>query len=200
MRCGARRFPDRSLCCAVVKRSNTQCLQSLYSSVRIRPAQPTSMSVLSDNAPACKDCPWRLSNRGKKTVGMVDGHRYGWYTIANLRRLWGGIRQPGNVMTCHPTDPRHAVMFGLKEIPEDTTPRECAGSIILRLREIVYLQRSGSLKEYRKAHPLGLTRNGAADVVTRMLLGGALSLKIGRPDLNDTDVQFELLGTWESKS
>ena len=49
----------------------------------------------------CQACPWRVENHGKR-------HPDGWYTKANLRRLWSGIRR-GEEMSCHPTDPSNPV-------------------------------------------------------------------------------------------
>lgn len=78
---------------------------------------------------ACDQCPWRKSNQGKRTSG-------GWYTKANLRRLWSGIRSgdsPG--MTCHPTDPDNPPNDDGRQASEGATTHECYGALLLVARE-----------------------------------------------------------------
>lgn len=62
----------------------------------------------------CVHCPWRAANQGKPHPG-------GWYTKANLQRLWAGMRRGGD-MTCHPTDPAIPVPEGIRPAPEGATP------------------------------------------------------------------------------
>lgn len=78
----------------------------------------------------CAACPWRKSNMGKR-------HAAGWYTRANLKRLWQGLRTgdaPG--MTCHPTDSDNPQPPGSKPVPAGVETRECAGSLLLIVREL----------------------------------------------------------------
>lgn len=76
----------------------------------------------------CSVCPWRTANQGRR-------HRFGWYAMRNLKRLWNEIRNGGGCQTCHPTDPSHPehVACGARE---GSTPRECAGSVIVVLQEM----------------------------------------------------------------
>jgi hypothetical protein len=64
-----------------------EILKSPPAPIAVKPACPR----------ACSSCPWRLSNQGSKP----DPHKF--YTPANLRRLWHGMRN-GARMSCHPTD------------------------------------------------------------------------------------------------
>lgn len=105
----------------------------------------------------CAGCPWRTANHGKR-------HPDGWYTKANLRRLWTGLRTgeaPG--MSCHPTDPNNPVSeaaqaAGYKEAPDHAEVRECAGSVILQARELMKFQAAGTFTEYRRDNPGAMTR------------------------------------------
>ncbi len=76
----------------------------------------------------CAECPWRLSNHGRRTSA-------GFYRKDNLRRLWNEVRGGGLPQSCHPTDPNHPdhVAAGAKP---GSTPKECPGSVIVILREI----------------------------------------------------------------
>lgn len=162
---------------------------------------------------ACAACPWRLSNQGTP-------HPHGFYSTANLRRLWNGLRlgnAPG--MTCHPTDPRMAEFEGYEKTAEREQAHECAGSIVLLVREAQRLQafcldvedeeaagvalRAGeALRRYRAAVRSPLSRGVLADVVWRFLAGGtpiARSLGAVTPDsVNDPDVGYPAgLGDWD---
>lgn len=121
----------------------------------------------------CVNCPWRIENQGKR-------HPDGWYTKANLKRLWGGLRR-GEQMTCHPTDPNNpvsdeAVAKGYRPAPEHAVTRECAGAIILQQRE---LQVFNDLAEahpeanvfglYRVTRPGGMTREGLLAFAGRLI-------------------------------
>lgn len=108
----------------------------------------------------CEHCPWRVANHGKRTP-------WGFYTKANLRRLWNQIRRGGQGQSCHPTDPSHPdhVAAGAKPGSE---PRECPGAVILVYREFEKLQAVAAgqpiearhCDEYRKQNPQGLTKSG----------------------------------------
>jgi len=77
-------------------------------------------------AVACDQCPWRKVNQSKR-------HKFGFFTQANLKRLWNGLRK-GNPMSCHKTDTGHPdhVACGAK----GDKPKECAGSIIVIRQEL----------------------------------------------------------------
>jgi hypothetical protein len=147
----------------------------------------------------CVHCPWRTANQGKP-------HPLGWYTKANLRRLWARLRR-GEDMSCHPTDPRNPVPKGTRPAPEGSTTLECAGSLILKQRELMRFQKlaerhpgKDSFKLYRHAHPLGLTRDGLWAVVDRALFGGVPligGLKMTRPDLNEPGISAPDLAAWD---
>jgi hypothetical protein len=148
------------------------------------------------DAAACLPCPWRQSNRGKR-------HPDGWYTKANLRRLWAGLRR-GEAMSCHPTDPgnpvsERAAAAGYRPAPAQAAVRECVGAQVLVQREMHLAQHSSSLRAYRAARPGGLTKAGIAQTATRLIFGGtALSAapRPPRPNLNDPDIGYEPL-PWE---
>lgn len=146
---------------------------------------------------ACKACPWRLANQGKR-------HPDGWYTKRNLARLWAGLRRGGN-MSCHPTDPRNPVSDqaqarGYHPAPDHAEVRECVGSLVLRQREVTLLDRDhkGDPARYRAARPRGLTRDGIASVIERLLFGGTIigGAPMPLPDLNDPDIGYGPLGNW----
>ncbi len=149
------------------------------------------------DAAACLACPWRLSNQGKP-------HPDGWYTKKNLARLWAGLRR-GEDMSCHPSDPNNPIsenaqQRGYRPAPDHSKARECAGSLVLRQREVTLLNRDheGDTRAYRRARPRGLTRDGIAAVVSRALFGGTPlgGAPMARPDLNDLDIGYEVLGDW----
>jgi hypothetical protein len=87
----------------------------------------------------CAACPWRTANQGKR-------HPMGWYTKANLQRLWAGMRR-GEDMTCHPTDPDNPVPPGSTPVRPGAVTIECAGSLILKQREVMRFQ------DLAHAHP-----------------------------------------------
>lgn len=147
----------------------------------------------------CVPCPWRTANQGKR-------HPAGWYTKANLRRLWAGLRR-GEDMSCHPTDPRNPVPAGTRPVPEKATTLECAGSLILKQRELKRFQRlvldnpgGDPFKLYRQQHPRGLTRAGLLAVVQRAMFGGMPvigGLEMTRPNLNEPGVSGPDLPDWD---
>jgi len=146
----------------------------------------------------CAQCPWKLENQGTRHPG-------GWYTKANLRRLWGGLRR-GERMTCHPTDPDNAVECECHTAPPPgTVTRECAGSIIVLQRELQRLNdvvmAGGSFADYRRANPKGLTREGAAChlLSTALATNPITGFQMGKPNLNDKSIGFPDLVPWVPK-
>jgi hypothetical protein len=133
-------------------------------------------------ADPCRACPWRAENHGKR-------HPDGWYSKANRARLWSGLRR-GEGMSCHPTDPANPVSeqaerAGYKAAPEHAEVRECVGALVLQQREMQLLNDLGSIAEYRRERPRGLTAEGIARLVERLVFGGAFgSRPMPRPDLN----------------
>lgn len=160
--------------------------------------------ILPPTPRACAQCPWRLSNQGTR-------HPHGFYTKANLKRLWNGLRSgkaPG--MSCHPTDPRMAEFSGYEETADRERTYECAGSVILLLRETFRFQaichemdqqgRKDSLREYRRRMPQGLTKEGMGEIVWRLLAGGsplARELRASAAALDDLEIGYPPLGDWD---
>lgn len=136
----------------------------------------------------CAQCPWRKENQGKR-------HQDGFYTKANLTRLWNQIRDGGKKQSCHLTDPSHPdhVKAGA---PLNATAQECPGSVILILRECRKMaDPNGEItdkgvaryKQERKKR--GLTPRGLLYwLVGRIQLGAAPMMgegKLPRVDEND---------------
>jgi hypothetical protein len=84
-------------------------------------------------------------------------------------------------MSCHPTDPDNLVPEGAREVPVDTVTRECAGMLVLIQRELrifdslarILPSDQDLLREYRLRRPLGLTVDGLAENVHRVLFNEA---------------------------
>lgn len=136
---------------------------------------------------ACAHCPWRVSNQGKRHPGH-------WYTLANLRRLWTGLRTgeaPG--MTCHPTDPNNPVPEGCPSVPEGAETRECTGALLLVTRELKLLEKLDVKPYLKQRGRIGLSRDGLVHwVMGRCKLGGTImgtGAKIPLID-EDPDVQY----------
>ncbi len=94
----------------------------------------------------CAACPWRTTNHGRR-------HPDGWYTKANLKRLWAGLRTgEATGMTCHPTDPVNPAPTGrpLAKAPDGADFYECAGAHAIRQVEIRLLEECDSFEEYRR--------------------------------------------------
>jgi len=151
--------------------------------VKVEPACPVP----------CKFCPWRLANQGSKP----DPHKF--YTLANLKRLWGGLRR-GAQMSCHPTDPRMAEFAGYEALADRIVTNECTGALVIMQREFMVYQgiteanpqSKKTLQMYRKQRPNGLTREGLIVLVERALLGGTIlsPVKMARPDLGDKEIGY----------
>lgn len=134
----------------------------------------------------CAACPWLISNHGKRTAD-------GWYTKANRRRLWGGLRT-GEMMSCHATDPANPPLPGRQAVPEGTPTKECAGAHVLLQRELRIFEALTKRGEpdphrtYREGRRLGATREGLWAYLSGILAGGTI-LAGGRqaPPLADLD-------------
>lgn len=140
----------------------------------------------------CKFCPWRLSNQGQK-------HPHKFYTPANLKRLWKGLRD-GARMSCHPTDPRMAEFEGYEALADREVTHECSGALVIVQREFMVFQNMALadpkgkkvLQNYRKARPNGMTRYGLIAVSERAMLGGTIlnPVRMARPNLGDTEIGY----------
>lgn len=80
----------------------------------------------------CATCPWIKANQGRR-IPEVD-RPAGWYTKANLRRLWTGLRH-GHEMICHSTDPT-ANTYGGKPGIKPGKEQVCAGALTLLIQNI----------------------------------------------------------------
>lgn len=157
---------------------------------RVREGAILKKGVQPASPKACSDCPWRLSNQGRPHPG-------GWYTKANLRRLWSGLRH-GVAMTCHPTDPDNPMPPGLNPPAPGSRTVECAGALVLQQREIMIFQdicnaepKGNSLRTYKQQRPGGMSRMGLIEIVERFMFGGVELIggaKMTKPDLNDREV------------
>lgn len=149
-------------------------------------------TILPAKPKACSECPWRISNHGKKHPGK-------WYSKTNLNRLWNGLRD-GVDMSCHPTDTRMNE-WPWRPVPEGVTAHECTGGLIVKQREFMKFQAfvlrfpsatAGKvLRWYHAENPRGMTRYGLMMLVERAIFGGVPmigGLKMSKPDLNDPEI------------
>lgn len=162
-------------------------------------------SVTKATLKPCKDCPWRASNFKRKP----DPHKF--YTLANLRRLWRGLRN-GERMTCHPTDPEMAEFEGYEKTADREVTHECAGALILVQRELMRFQAefpSGglepspqtskeALRAYREHHPKGLTKVGLYRHMMTAVFGGTplTGNVMAKPNLNTEGIAHPDLVPW----
>lgn len=123
---------------------------------------------------ACAACPFRLENHGRRTGD-------GWYTKANRRRLWSGLRTgdaPG--MTCHPTDPANPApkRRPCARAADGADFRECTGwhhvaQVELRLFEQAAEAHPGDFaaawRAYRASSQHPMTRAGLFAYATRTI-------------------------------
>lgn len=133
----------------------------------------------------CAQCPWRLENQGKR-------HKGGFYTKANLQRLWNQVRGGGKPQSCHLTDSTHPdhVEAGARK---DSTPRECPGSVIVVMREMKRMCDPGKSeitprgldRYFRERRRRGMTKRGVWYWAERILLGGALARAV--PKVEDSE-------------
>lgn len=139
----------------------------------------------------CEQCPWRLSNQGKRHFGSF-------YSKKNLIRLWNQVRNGQGVQSCHLTDPSHPdhIAAGAKENAE---PRECPGSVILVMREIHQMKdaegvvSNDGVLAYLKRRKKGITKMGVVGwIVSRIQHGGVPF--IGGPKMIEVDVTDEDIG------
>lgn len=135
----------------------------------------------------CAQCPWRLSNHGKRHPG-------GFYRKSNMQRLWNQLRRGGMAQSCHLTDPSHPDHIA-SGAPLKAQAQECPGSVIVIIRELRKVQGAAEsvgtaqIDTYLAANPRGLTRSGLrywllmrASALAGTLLGGK-----PLPDVDETD-------------
>lgn len=112
------------------------------------------------DAPArpCATCPWLRPNFGKP-------HKMKWYTPANARRLWNGIRTGKTLgMMCHATDPA-SVEYGGDKTIDPGHERLCVGGLMLVMRSLKALEAADGIKAYRQGIGLRMTRPAMAEWV-----------------------------------
>jgi hypothetical protein len=142
----------------------------------------------------CIHCPWRVENHGKRTP-------WGFYTKTNLRRLWNQVRNGGHMQSCHPTDPSHPD-HGAAGAKPGFKPVECAGSVVLIIRELQKMQAWAGegnaiesehvtqyLRENRKA---GITRAGLMYWLVGRAGGFARGTPFGAPELPEVDMSVNV--------
>jgi hypothetical protein len=127
----------------------------------------------------CEQCPWRLTNHGKK-------HRFGFYTKSNLRRLWNQVRGGGNKQSCHLTDPAHPDHVAVGAKP-GAKAQECPGSVIIVLREVKQMADADGvispegIDRYRASRKKGLTKNGLMYWIVKRIQFGNVPFVGGHP-------------------
>lgn len=153
--------------------------------------------VLPAKPKACAHCPWRLANQAK--VGHADPHKF--YSKSNLARLWKQLRN-GELMTCHPTDPRMGEFEHAPKVKPDGTTHECTGALILQQRELMRYQEAtdpGGTGSYPTRAPW-MSRRGLLRIAERAMFGHTfLDREMSRPNLNDADVGYPPLGDWKEQ-
>ncbi len=131
---------------------------------------------------ACAQCPWRLSNQGKK-------HKSGFYTAKNLRRLWNQIRNGGNQQSCHLTDPSHPDHIEAGAKP-GARAKECPGSVLVVLREVSRMADAKGVvtpegvDRYAATRKGGLTKQGIRYWCIQRIAMGHVAL-LGGPPMPD---------------
>lgn len=138
----------------------------------------------------CEQCPWRTSNQGKR-------HPNGFYTKANLRRLWNQIRGGGTAQSCHLTDPSHPDHIAAGASP-NAKAKECPGSVILILREIRKMSTGmtisdQSMKKYLKIRRKGITARGVLYWVFSRYVHGKVPI-LGEGVLPEVDEHDQAIG------
>lgn len=139
----------------------------------------------------CEQCPWRLANQGTK-------HPLGFYTRANLRRLWNQLRGGGRPQSCHLTDPTHPdhVAAGAKP---GARPKECPGSVIVIKRELLKMANGASVLTpshvdvYLAANRNGLTKRGILYWAVERIACAGVPFFGGEP-LPEVDVEDSSIG------
>ena len=118
----------------------------------------------------CDGCPWRRANHGRRQPRGV-------HTQGNIQRLWNEIRNGKRTMTCNDAKPDEN-----RNKNGPTAAPECTGSVILVMREVLYIAALGKspgvmepddVEEYLKEHTKsrnGLTKKGIYDTVLRRLM------------------------------
>lgn len=156
----------------------------------------------------CATCPWRGKVRNDPAFAKIstteDGKTVKWYSLQNLRRLWGGLRK-GVEMSCHATDEGNPRPDGWKPVPENVELKMCIGALILKQREYMRFDeacaqansegKKDAMKRYKATHPKGMTREGFIALADYMIF----SQNPEKPDLNEPDISHPDLVPWETQ-
>lgn len=112
----------------------------------------------------CETCPWLTKNHGRK-------HHAGWYTKANLKRLWNGLRSGDcHGIVCHSTDPNRVLYGGVTPVAPGTEKQPCAGALLVIFKHMNEIAKT-TPKEYKAKYPLPMKREGIAHWVNQYLFG-----------------------------
>jgi hypothetical protein len=163
------------------------------------PPAPSRVRIIQAAPRPCAQCPWRTRNQTR-----VD--RHGFYSLANLQRLWEGLRD-GERMACHPTDPAMAEFTGYEQTASRRQTHECAGALVLIHRELHRLHTA--TKQTAPGDALALYRDtvGELALTSKGIASHAFALLAGRPplcggvevrrvDLTDADSAMPGLPGW----
>ena len=129
----------------------------------------------------CDSCPWLRANHGKP-------HPAKWYSLANLRRLWNGLRRgkaPG--MICHSSDPRSEEYGSTIAVKSNNKPRECAGALVLVIKHINEVNRDTWPVYRTKWGRFGISLCGLRVWVERYIFGGIPSVEDRAKDVAGPD-------------
>jgi len=102
----------------------------------------------------CAGCPWLKANHGQP-------HPAKWYSLANLRRLWNGLRTgkaPGII--CHATDPNSTDYGSTVKIKDSSEPKPCGGALLTVMRHVNEANRLGIQEYIAKWGRYGLNLRG----------------------------------------
>lgn len=103
-----------------------------------------------ESSSPCATCPFVRTNFGRPNPEGYDpkaaeeanpGQRFfDWYSTANLRRLWLGIRS-GEAMICHATDPGASCYGYDKKTAAPGNERPCVGALAVILLHLKFVER-----------------------------------------------------------
>lgn len=137
----------------------------------------------------CATCPFLKQNHDKP-------HPDKWYSTANIRRLWNGLRT-GNApgMICHSSDPKNTEYGGDKKV-KPGKEQECAGALLLQLRHANEFNQICETEKkpwpvFRARHLLTFTLGGMRVFIERYLSGHIPPVE----DNPDVSLPWEKTGT-----
>lgn len=135
---------------------------------------------------ACRECPFRESNRDRKH--FADDYSDGEFT-----RIWNSVAVEGRFFGCHLTDsdyqpfPQESRAMGYKQPADIGARRECAGSVAMIQRELRLAADHGNHAQYIEARPVGFSRR-AFQIVNERLKGNLVPELRFAPDPDESDL------------